>query len=171
MAARLPEGLVRQNRDRLHPASVWRDKTEFERASGHECAPLAERGRASLFLDFAGAEAQVRRSDRPIVRSVHCAWRARTHPIRQRIGLFAMAVQGIVTLAIFTCQSPDALSAQTGNQWLGEFMVALETPNPLFLANVTMPAAHHRRQPTGRSQRKAARRRRGKSRPDARVSP
>ncbi len=39
-----------------------------------------------------GAEAQVRGRDRRIVRSVHSAWRARTHPIRQRTGIVVAKV-------------------------------------------------------------------------------
>ena len=37
-----------------HPFGATRRNSE--RASGHERAPLAERGRASLFVDFAGDE-------------------------------------------------------------------------------------------------------------------
>jgi Oxidoreductase molybdopterin binding domain len=51
------------------------------------------------------------------------------------------ASSGIVTLAIFTFQSRDALiGRRQGNQWLGEFHGGTgPLQNPLFLANVTLP--------------------------------
>jgi ABC-type sugar transport system substrate-binding protein len=61
-----------------------------------------------------------------------------------RDGLYRqMSNAGIVTLAIFTCQSPDALMGRRqGNQWFGEFHGGTgPLQNPLFLANVTMPSA------------------------------
>ena len=52
------------------------------------------------------------------------------------------AARGIVTLASFTCQWRDALMGRTQrNQWLAEFESgAGHLENPLFLADVTMPA-------------------------------
>ena len=50
--------------------------------------------------------------------------------------------RGIVTFAIFTCQSSAALIGRSkGNQWLGEFHGgAGPLQNRLFLSNVTMPS-------------------------------
>jgi hypothetical protein len=52
-----------------------------------------------------------------------------------------MVGAGIVTLAIFTCQSLAALiGGRQENQWLAEFHGGTgPLQNPLFLANVTMP--------------------------------
>ena len=52
-----------------------------------------------------------------------------------------IALEGIVTLASFTCQWRDALTGRTQrNQWLVEFESgAGNLENPLFLADVTMP--------------------------------
>ena len=54
----------------------------------------------------------------------------------------AIGLKGIVTMASFTCQWRDALMGRTQrNQWLAELESgAGHIENPLFLADVTMPA-------------------------------
>jgi hypothetical protein len=62
-------------------------------------------------------------------------------PQRRRSIHCQISREGIVTLAIFICQSRDALiGRRQGNQWLGELHGRTgPLQNPLFLANVTMP--------------------------------
>ena len=61
---------------------------------------------------------------------------------RFQLHLVESGASGIVTLAIITCQRGDPLiGRRQENQWVGDFHGgAGPLQNPLFLANVTMPA-------------------------------
>src|SRR5208337_1584524 len=61
---------------------------------------------------------------------------------RAGVGIIATCSNSIVTLATFTCQPREAvIGRRQENQWLGELQRGTGPhQNPLFLANVTMPA-------------------------------
>src|SRR5271165_5469868 len=61
---------------------------------------------------------------------------------QRTVGIGSLNLHGMVTLATFTCQPREAvIGRRQENQWLGELQRGTgPLQNPLFLANVTMPA-------------------------------
>src|SRR5271157_2625345 len=70
------------------------------------------------------------------------AQRARPSGAPTRLAKLQSRLEGIVTLATFTCQPREAvIGRRQENQWLGELQRGTgPLQNPLFLANVTMPS-------------------------------